>query len=341
MQKKIWWTLQLFADGAGDGAGTSGAAGSPAGETAADAGQNDESYESRLAALGVPKEKIRSRAKQSGIGGTAQEPKQPAAAQDAAVQEEANAERQANERQAAAAEETQGAMQDAGKRMSWDEIMADPEYNQQMQKTIQKSLRGRKAAQQTLEALGPALELLGSKYGIDASDVTKLDADALREAVLGDTAYYQDKADEMGTSVETAMRMDRLERDAERRRQQDRQNAENARIRNHFMELQQQGERLKETFPTFDLGKELQSPVFARMTSPNGGVSVEDAYYAVHRKELQEASMQVAAQKTAEKIAASIAANQARPVENGAGQAASIAVLDYRNMSKQQRQALR
>jgi len=51
----------------------------------------------------------------------------------------------------------------------------------------------------------------------------------------------------------------------------------------HIEGLRQEGEELKKTFPNFDLQNELQNPVFRRMTAPGSGLTVADAYYAVHR----------------------------------------------------------
>ena len=99
---------------------------------------------------------------------------------------------------------------------------------------------------------------------------------------------------------------------------------------------------MKAAFPTFELARELQNPAFARMTSPNVGISVEDAYYAVHRREIQSAAMKATAQKTAEQMANSIRAGQNRPVENGSSaQAPSITSFDYAKASKEQREALK
>ena len=61
-----------------------------------------------------------------------------------------------------------------------------------------------------------------------------------------------------------------------------------------------QGEKLKATFPGFDLRAELQNPTFQRLTSPEVGIDVETAYWTIHRNELQTAAMQVAAQKTSQ-----------------------------------------
>jgi hypothetical protein len=146
----------------------------------------------------------------------------------------------------------------------------------------------------------------------------------------------------MGVSVETAKRMDQLERDSARVQREQERTLEQQKIQQHIQKLEQQGEALKKVFPKFDLRKELQNPAFARMTAPNIGISVEDAYYAVHRNEIQAVAMQVTAQETAKKISNSIQSGQRRPVENGvSGQAASVTTFDYRNASREQREALK
>ena len=106
--------------------------------------------------------------------------------------------------------------------------------------------------------------------------------------------------------------------------------------------LQKQLQQMKMVFPNFDLRRELQNPTFARLTAPSVGLSVEDAYYAVHRAEIDAARNEVVAQKTAQKISASIQAGQRRPMENGmSAQAPSVTTFDYSKASKEQREALK
>lgn len=113
-------------------------------------------------------------------------------------------------------------------------------------------------------------------------------------------------------------------------------------FREHFLALEEQGQRLKALFPGFDLRRELGNPLFARMTAPDVGIPVEDAYYALHRAEVQAAAMQVTAQKTAEMISEAIRSGSMRPAENGAAsQGASVSTFDYRSASKEQRSALK
>lgn len=115
-----------------------------------------------------------------------------------------------------------------------------------------------------------------------------------------------------------------------------------AQLRRHFAGLQQQARELQQRYPGFDLEKELQNPAFVRLTAPNVGISVEDAYYTVHRQELQRSVMQVTAQNTARQISNAIRAGVRRPEENGTvSHTPSVTVFDYRNASRDQREALK
>ena len=319
MFNEKWLDLQLFA---GEGAGDGGGEGAVTGENNADAGHQ------RLLELGVPESKIR---KNRAYKPNTSTPKPAEAGQGEATKPQAQ--------QAAAAENPTEAKTDVPSRMSWDEIMADPEYNKQMQATIQARLRSAKGAEETLGKLTPALELLARQHGQDPANI---DYDALAKSISNDDSFYEQKALEMGVSVETARRIDQQERDTARQQRDQERTLEQQKFQQHIMKLEQQGEAMKKVFPNFDLRKELQNPAFARMTSPNVGISVEDAYYAIHRNEIQTAAMQVTAQKTAQKISNAIQAGSRRPDENGtSGQAPSVTTFDYRNASREQREALK
>ena len=335
MAKNKWFWLQLFAGEGGGAAGGTGASGGEGGEGGAVAGVNDgvDAEHQRLRELGVPEDKLRKRAKR-------QAAKLPEGAVRTAPKQ---AQEQATHEQVATAEENPTEDKTDAKatpaRMSWDEIMADPEYNKQMQSVVQSRLKGAKAAEESLAKLAPALELLARRHGLDAEN---MDYDAIAKAISDDDSYYEDKALEMGVTVEAAKRIDQQERDHARQQKQEAQNLEEQRLRNHFMKMEQQGEALKKVFPNFDLRKEMQNPAFARLTHPNIGMSVEDAYHAIHRKEIDAARSQVIAQKTAEQISNAIQAGSRRPDENGtSGQSASVTTFDYSKASKAQREELK
>lgn len=319
--------LQLFAEGGDGGAGT-GASGVAGGEAAAAAPVPEEQ---RLRDLGVPEAVLKKRANRRGA-------KTSAGTDHAAAQADATVNAQAAAVPSNAPTTDESATP-AAKRMTWDEIMADEEYNKQMQQTMNRRLRSAKDAESKLNALTPALEVLARKYGLDE---TNIDHAALEQAISGDKSLFEEEAFIEGQPVEKHMTEDRQRRDTLRAQRQEQATLEEQRMNDHFAKLVTQGEALKAVFKDFDLQKELENPVFFRMTSPNIGLSVEDAYYAVHRNEIQTASMQVAAQKAAEKVSSSVLAGQRRPNEAGtAAQAPSVTTFDYKSASKAQRQSLK
>ena len=318
-----WLNLQLFA---GEGAGTGGEGGGEAAATGdnnaiADAGQ-------KLREKGVPEHLIRRRAQY-----TAKAPETQAKTEEA--------EPKAEEAEQVAAAENNPTEEKTEKpaRMSWDEIMADPEYNKQMQATMRARLKSANGAEEKLSKITPALELLARKHGLDPANI---DYDALTKAISDDDAYYEDKALQMGTSVETAKKIDQQERDTARQKRAEELSMQEQRVRNHYAGLEQQAKEFQKIIPGFDLATELKNPAFLRMTAPNVGISVRDAYYAVHHDEMQAAAMQATAKATAQNISNNIQARQRRPDENGiSGQAPSATTFAYNKRSPEQREAFK
>lgn len=326
MDKHFKLNLQLFA---GEGAGSAGSAGEGGGEGATTGDNGSAAAEQRLRELGVPESKIRKRASKANS-----QPAQTAQTASAAPKEETAVD-SATTQNTPTTEEGK----DTPKRMTWEEIMKDPEYNKQMQATVRSRLKSEKSAEESLAKMAPAIEVMARKYKLDPAN---MDYEALATAINNDDAYYEDKALEMGVSVETAKKVDQMERDNERQKAMEQRTIQEQKIQKHFVELEQQAEAMKALFPSFDLRTELQIPAFARMTSPNVGISVEDAYYAVHRKEIMTGAMQTAAKKTAEKISNSIQSGSRRPNESGSSsQAPSVSTFDYAKASRDQREAFK
>ena len=84
-------------------------------------------------------------------------------------------------------------------------------------------------------------------------------------------------------------------------------------LRQHFSGLEKQADEMRESFPDFDLKAALSDPVFVRLPSPMVGLSVEDAYFALHHREITEAGARAAA----EMLGNSVKAGKAMPKENG------------------------
>ena len=192
------------------------------------------------------------------------------------------------------------------RRMDWEEICADPEYNGKLQQLIRARLKEEKQAREDLQTLDPALKKMAQAYGLDG---TALDYAALSRAITADTRLQRGVVQPAAAPREGAMR-------------------------EHYRRLLEQGEALRQRMPEFDVGKALADPAFIRLTAPGVGLSVEDAYYALHRKELQ--------RKAALQISNGIRSGSIRPGENGmAAQGAAVTTFDYRNASREQRTALK
>lgn len=190
-------------------------------------------------------------------------------------------------------------------RMTWEQVKADPEYSGHMQEMIRARLKNVKQAGEDMALLRPALSVMAKAYGLDPEQP---DYGALAKAVSEDSRYRQD----------------------------------DTHLRAHYDDLVRQAEQLREKYPGFDLRKELGDPVFVRLTAPETGISLEDAYYTVHRREIQHSAVEEAARQAACRISNAIRSGTARPVENGtAAPAATVTAFDYRSASPQQRSALK
>lgn len=332
MHKVNWRYLQLFADGGN--AGGDGGSGNAAGENGAVAAEQQATTKTQaqmLEELGVPSAKIRAKYKNTAVKTQQSEP------QAAAAPTEETGELKTKTDSEAAVPQ----------RMSWDEIKKDPEYNRQMQDVIQKRVQKYKQREDELNGL---LERVAQRYGISPDESGQLDIKALTNAVNNDNEYYEKRALDLGVTPEIAKQLDELERKAAKADMLEKQNTEQQAIAQHLAVLKEQANAFKATVPTFDLRAELANPTFARLTSPGVALSVEDAYYAVHRAEIQQAqaqqaraAVQAAAAQTKAAASNSIQAGQRRPAENAAGaQAGSVlSVTDPKNMTVLQRAELR
>ena len=106
----------------------------------------------------------------------------------------------------------------------------------------------------------------------------------------------------------------------------------------HIRGLEEQAAAMEADFPGFSLQRELQDPVFLQLTAPGTGISVADAYYALHRQEIQEN----AARQAREQVVSAIQSGARRPLETGtSGQSPSTLSFRYDNATKEQREAFK
>ena len=303
---KTW--LQFFADGSapageGGGADTGVASGNP--------GPN-------LEDLGVPAdkaEKFRQR-------------KQKAAPRVQAKDDTSSA--------ADAAPSPQG---EDSKAMSWDDFFKDPQNNQRLQQMMSERVNrvGRQQSEY-ISKLSPALELIASRYGIEADENGGYDAEAIAKAITEDDSYYEQKALEMGVDTETAKRIEKLETENRRNEEALQRQQRDQQLREHFMQMQQQAEDVKSIMPGFNLQEAINDPKFMHYTSPEVGMSVKEAIWALHGDEIQAQAVNAVAQR-AKLDAANAIRSGIRPRENGSSTAAVSTSPNMRNMTREERRA--
>ncbi len=205
-------------------------------------------------------------------------------------------------------------------------------YNQRVQDTVQKRLKGTKEITDKYEALAPVLEILSEKHGVKEGDV-----DALIKAIEEDDYYFEEEAMEKGTTVDELKRIRKIEREnsqlkAEMAETQRRENA--ARLYGEWM---RQAEQVKAIYPSFDLEAELRNPAFRRLVQ-DPAIGVRTAYEAIHHDDVVAGAMQFTAQKVEQKLANNVIAGGARPIENGnASQSASLTKSDVSQLTKADR----
>ena len=204
-------------------------------------------------------------------------------------------------------------------------------YDAKVQDTIQKRLKSSKETVDKYNALAPTLELLGNKYGVDAGDT-----EALIKAISEDDSYYEQEALEKGMTVQQLKEVKRMEREnAELKAQmQEAQRQENG--KKLYAAWMQQADEAKKVYPSFDLKAEMNNPKFVDLLRSN--IDVRTAYEVLHKDEIIPAAMQFTAKTVESKLAKSIAANGARPSENGmSSQSAAVIKSDVSQLSKADR----
>lgn len=212
------------------------------------------------------------------------------------------------------------------------------DYQNHVRDAISRRFRNQEDLQAQLDARMPIMQALAMKYGKDPDDV-----EGIAKLLTDDDSLYAEEANRMGLPVATVKQMKKLEAENARQARELQESAEERSLRQHFQRISDQAEELKATFPDFDLMEEIRNNArFARMTSPDIGMSVKDAYYACHGDEIVKASAQAAAQQAGQRLAASVQAGSKRPVENGVrGGAPAQIGLDIKHMSKETRAEIR
>lgn len=183
-------------------------------------------------------------------------------------------------------------------------------YDKRVQATVQNRVKNLKASADEYERMKPMIALLKNRYGVESDKV-----EDLMSAMEDDDSFFENEAFERGISVAEMKHIYKLERENEQLRKAEEERTSKERADAILNKWVSEGEALKQIYPSFDLRIESQNPDFIRMLQ--SGVSVEHAFKVVHMDELDAAKVSLVAKETEKRIAQSVQAGKARPVESG------------------------
>ena len=198
------------------------------------------------------------------------------------------------------------------------------EYKEEADKYIQgiikDRLKGSKARDAELEKAQNVIAKLSERYGLSMDN--GIDYDGINQKLDADNTWLEEEALEKGMSVETLSQLKQLQRENARYRQTAQEQQREFENRQAFQLIAQQAEQMKAAIPNFDIRAEMENESFRQMVLPphlgGSGLSVENAYFALHHNEIMQAGMQAAIKDVGAKMANAQRAGAMRPAENGA-----------------------
>jgi len=211
------------------------------------------------------------------------------------------------------------------------------QYGADVQAAIKERFKNQEDLKTQLDRLEPALKVLRERAGVETND-------DLVNTIMDDDSIYEDAANEAGMTVAAYKNFLKFKQEHDENQRAREELEFRQGVEQHYRKLATQAEALKQQFPNLNIDQELQNDQFRRLTAPDIGMSVEDAYFAVHHKELAPQMMAYGMQRARGQMAQTIMANGSRPREGGLGNQGAAAAdmkIDPRNMSRKERDMIR
>lgn len=193
-------------------------------------------------------------------------------------------------------------------------------YDADVQSIVQGRLRNAKETKERLDSVQPLLGMLKNRYGLETDNV-----DDIINALEDDESFIEAEAMKHGMDTQTYRQMSKLQREntmLSEKMSQIQQQKEADRI---FQNMLAESEQLKTIYPAFDLEAELQNERFVNLIKAPT-IDLRTAYEVVHKDEIMPAVMQVAAQKTEDRVLSAVRANRQRPVEGTSAKNSAVTV---------------
>ena len=208
-------------------------------------------------------------------------------------------------------------------------------YDQRVQDTIQKRLKGAKENEDRLNAMNPLLDILSARYGVDGNDTA-----ALIKALEADNSFFEQAAMEKNMDTQQYREMMLMKSENARLKKQNAEQARQDQLNRQYAVWEQQAAEAKNLYPNLDLNVESQNPQFRQLLF--AGIDVGTAYMVIHKDDVMASAMQHTAKTVEQKLANKIAAGNTRPAENGtSGQSAAVIKEDPSKWTRADRDEVR
>lgn len=210
-------------------------------------------------------------------------------------------------------------------------------YGRDVQGAVNQRFKNQQDAQKSLEGLEPALEVLRERAGVQTNE-------ELAEMILDDDSLYEEEASEAGMTVPAYRQFMQIKQERDEATAREQQTIRDQMIEQHYAKLCQQAEEFRKELPTFDLMENLRNdPNFLRLTSPEVGLSVKQAFIALHHDEIMPQAMMAGMERAKQQLGQTIQAQRQRPAEGamkGRGAQAADFNVDPRSMTPNERKKI-
>lgn len=205
------------------------------------------------------------------------------------------------------------------------------QFGKHVQNTVQRRFKNSTNFEAQLNAYKEATAPLAAALGVDVGDI-----DALKNAIERNDGLYSQLAEEQGMTVEQLRENLQLKADAQKGRAMQQEILKQQQQRETFARWDQEATELSESFPSFDLAKELQNEAFVENLNRIG--DVRNAFMVTHMDEILSGAMESSAKSAKQQTVKNIQQQAARPPENAmSSQPAVIRKDDPSKMTAEER----
>lgn len=192
------------------------------------------------------------------------------------------------------------------------------QYGQAVSKAVQDRFKNQENLQAQVDSITDGLSPLFINYGLETGDY-----EGLTQAIANDDSFYGKQAERAGLSIEQYKENLRLKAEAERGRQITEAYEEQQRRNEMYAQWEADQDLLRQTFPNFDLGLEIQNNErFAKLL--DNGVSVQDAFYATHVGDIYKGIEAQTETRATANVVNAMQQKARRPVEAGVSHSAAV-----------------